>query len=117
MLGLPCSGRGRSPHAFDRDDRFAILTASILRLPAGFGSSDAWLLAQRLAPENATAPQAAGVIHTDFERGFIRAEVIAYDDFIRYHGEAGAKEAGKWRLEGKDYRVQEGDVIHFRFNV
>ena len=59
----------------------------------------------------------AGVIHTDFERGFIRAEVIAYDDFIRYHGEAGAKEAGKWRLEGKDYRVQEGDVIHFRFNV
>ena len=68
-------------------------------------------------PENATAPQAAGVIHTDFERGFIRAEVIAYDDFIRYHGEAGAKEAGKWRLEGKDYRVQEGDVIHFRFNV
>ena len=68
-------------------------------------------------PANATAPQAAGVIHTDFERGFIRAEVIAYDDFIRYHGEAGAKEAGKWRLEGKDYRVQEGDVIHFRFNV
>ena len=63
------------------------------------------------------APQCAGVIHTDFERGFIRAEVIAYDDFIRYHGEAGAKEAGKWRLEGKDYRVQEGDVIHFRFNV
>ena len=59
MLGLPCSGRGRSPHAFDRDDRFAILTASILRLPAGFGSSDAWLLAQRLAPENATAASAA----------------------------------------------------------
>ncbi len=66
---------------------------------------------------NATAPQAAGVIHTDFEKGFIRAEVIAYDDFIQYRGEAGAKEAGKWRLEGKDYLVQDGDVIHFRFNV
>ncbi len=65
----------------------------------------------------ATAPQAAGVIHTDFEKGFIRAEVIAYDDFIQYKGEAGAKEAGKWRLEGKEYVVQEGDVMHFRFNV
>ncbi|OEY66844.1 redox-regulated ATPase YchF [Marinobacter sp. X15-166B] len=65
----------------------------------------------------ATAPQGAAVIHTDFERGFIRAEVIAYDDFIQYGGEAGAKEAGKWRLEGKDYIVQDGDVIHFRFNV
>lgn len=65
----------------------------------------------------ATAPQAAAVIHTDFERGFIRAEVIAYDDFIRCKGEAGAKEAGKWRLEGKEYIVQEGDVMHFRFNV
>jgi GTP-binding protein YchF len=64
-----------------------------------------------------TAPQAAGVIHTDFERGFIRAEVIAYDDFIRYKGEAGAKEAGKLRLEGKEYIVKEGDVMHFRFNV
>jgi GTP-binding protein YchF len=65
----------------------------------------------------ATAPQAAGVIHTDFERGFIRAEVIAYDDFISYKGEAGAKEAGKLRLEGKEYIVKEGDVMHFRFNV
>jgi len=65
----------------------------------------------------ATAPQAAGVIHTDFEKGFIRAEVIAYDDFIEYGGEQGAKEAGKWRLEGKDYVVQDGDVMHFRFNV
>lgn len=64
-----------------------------------------------------TAPQAAGVIHTDFEHGFIRAEVISYADFITYQGESGAKEAGKWRLEGKDYRVQEGDVMHFRFNV
>ncbi len=65
----------------------------------------------------ATAPQAAGVIHTDFEKGFIRAEVVAYDDFIQYKGEAGAKEAGKWRLEGKEYVVKDGDVMHFRFNV
>lgn len=65
----------------------------------------------------ATAPQAAGVIHTDFERGFIRAEVIAFEDYIAYKGEAGAKEAGKLRLEGKEYVVQEGDVMHFRFNV
>ena len=68
-------------------------------------------------PAGATAPQAAGVIHTDFERGFIRAEVVAYEDFIASKGEQGAKEAGKWRLEGKDYVVQEGDVMHFRFNV
>lgn len=65
----------------------------------------------------ATAPQAAGVIHTDFEKGFIRAETIGYDDFVQYNGEAGAKEAGKWRLEGKDYIVKDGDVMHFRFNV
>jgi ribosome-binding ATPase YchF (GTP1/OBG family) len=65
----------------------------------------------------ATAPQAAGVIHTDFERGFIRAETIAYDDYVRCRGESGAREAGKLRLEGKDYLVQEGDVLHFRFNV
>jgi len=65
----------------------------------------------------ATAPEAAGVIHTDFEKGFIRAEVISYADFIQYKGESGAKEAGKWRLEGKEYIVQDGDVMHFRFNV
>jgi ribosome-binding ATPase len=64
-----------------------------------------------------TAPQAAGVIHTDFEKGFIRAETISFVDFIQYKGEAGAKEAGRLRLEGKEYRVQEGDVLHFRFNV
>ena len=64
-----------------------------------------------------TAPQVAGKIHTDFETGFIRAEVITYEDFVQYQGELGAKEAGKWRLEGKDYVVQEGDVILFRFNV
>ncbi len=65
----------------------------------------------------ATAPQAAGVIHTDFERGFIRAEVATYDDYVACGGEQGAKEAGKLRLEGKDYIVRDGDVIHFRFNV
>ena len=65
----------------------------------------------------ATAPQAAGEIHTDFEKGFIRAEVIAYEDYVAGNGEQGAKEAGRLRLEGKDYIVQEGDVMHFRFNV
>ncbi|SKB90162.1 redox-regulated ATPase YchF [Luteibacter sp. 22Crub2.1] len=64
-----------------------------------------------------TAPQAAGVIHTDFERGFIRAETVGYDDFIKFNGEQGAKEAGRLRLEGKEYLVKEGDILHFRFNV
>ena len=67
--------------------------------------------------KGATAPQAAGRIHTDFEKGFIRAEVIAYEDYVACKGEQGAKDAGKWRLEGKDYIMQEGDVVHFRFNV
>jgi GTP-binding protein YchF len=67
--------------------------------------------------KGASAPQAAGVIHTDFEKGFIRAEVISYDDYLQFKGEAGAKEAGKMRLEGKDYVVKDGDVMHFRFNV
>ena len=67
--------------------------------------------------KGSTAPQAAGVIHTDFERGFIRAEVIAFNEFVAHKGEQGAKEAGKMRLEGKEYIVQDGDVMHFRFNV
>ena len=79
---------------------------------AGVKEVRAWTI-----PLGATAPKAAGVIHTDFEKGFIRAEVVAYDDFVKYNGEAGAKEAGKWRLEGKDYVVKDGDVMHFRFNV
>lgn len=79
---------------------------------AGVKEVRAWTI-----PENATAPQAAGVIHSDFERGFIRAEVIAYQDFISCGGEQGAKELGKLRVEGKEYKVQDGDVIHFRFNV
>lgn len=65
----------------------------------------------------ATAPEAAGVIHTDFQKGFIRAEVVGYEDFVAHDGEQGAKDAGRWRLEGKDYIVQDGDVVHFRFNV
>ena len=68
-------------------------------------------------PEGSTAPQAAGKIHTDFEKGFIRAEIVGFDDYVGNNGESGAKEAGKWRLEGKEYIVKDGDVIHFRFNV
>nr|WP_136249714.1 redox-regulated ATPase YchF [Ningiella ruwaisensis] len=68
-------------------------------------------------PDGSTAPQAAGKIHTDFEKGFIRAEVIGFDDYIACNGEQGAKDKGKWRLEGKEYIVKDGDVIHFRFNV
>jgi len=79
---------------------------------AGVKEVRAWTV-----PVGATAPQAAGKIHTDFERGFIRAEIISFDDFIACKGEAGAKEAGKWRLEGKSYVTKDGDVIHFRFNV
>mgnify|MGYP000208594330 CR=1 FL=1 len=67
--------------------------------------------------QGATAPEAAGQIHSDMQRGFIRAEVVAYDDFIAYNGEQGAKEVGRWRLEGKDYVLEEGDVVHVRFNV
>jgi ribosome-binding ATPase len=79
---------------------------------AGVKEVRAWTI-----PVGATAPQSAGVIHTDFEKGFIRAEVISYQDFIGYKGEQGAKDAGKWRLEGKEYVVKDGDVVHFRFNV
>jgi GTP-binding protein YchF len=79
---------------------------------AGPKESRAWTI-----PVGATAPQAAGVIHTDFEKGFIRAETIAFDDYVRLNGEAGARDAGKLRAEGKDYVVRDGDVMHFRFNV
>src|SRR3569833_2753098 len=79
---------------------------------AGVKEVRAWTVAV-----GATAPQAAGGIHTDFERGFIRAEVIGFDDYIAGKGEAGAREAGKLRLEGKEYVTHEGDVMHFRFNV
>ena len=79
---------------------------------AGVQEVRAWTI-----PVGATAPKSAAVIHTDFERGFIRAEVIGYQDYIDNKGEQGAKDAGKWRLEGKDYIVQDGDIVHFRFNV
>jgi GTP-binding protein YchF len=79
---------------------------------AGVKEVRAWTI-----PLGANAPMAAGRIHTDFEKGFIRAEVVSYDDYIAGRGEAGAKDAGKWRLEGKEYIVKDGDVVHFRFNV
>lgn len=79
---------------------------------AGPKEARAWTI-----PMGTTAPEAAGVIHTDFEKGFIRAEVVAFKDYVAHKGEQGAKEAGKWRLEGKEYIVQDGDVMHFRFNV
>jgi ribosome-binding ATPase len=79
---------------------------------AGVKEVRAWTV-----PIGATAPQAAGVIHTDFERGFIRAQTIAYEDFIAYKGEQGAKDAGKMRSEGKEYVVKDGDVMNFLFNV
>ena len=79
---------------------------------AGPKEARAWTVKQ-----GATAPQAAAEIHTDFEKGFIRAEVISYDAFVEFGGELGAKDAGKWRLEGRDYVVREGDLIFFRFNV
>ena len=79
---------------------------------AGVKEVRAWTVKQ-----GATAPEGAGVIHTDFQKGFIRAEVVGYDHFIEYNGEQGAKDAGKWRLEGKDYILKDGDVVHFRFNV
>ena len=79
---------------------------------AGPKEARAWTV-----PRGASAANAAGVIHTDFERGFIRAEVVSFADFVAHQGETGAREAGKWRLEGRDYPVQDGDIIHFRFNV
>ena len=79
---------------------------------AGPKECRAWTVRQA-----STAPKAAGIIHTDFEKGFIRAEVISYDDYIKFKGESGAQEAGRLRLEGKDYVVEDGDVMHFRFNV
>ncbi|MBI3899690.1 MAG: redox-regulated ATPase YchF [Gammaproteobacteria bacterium] len=105
-LGLDQPGLNRVIRAGYR------LLGLITYFTAGVKEVRAWTV-----HDGATAPQAAGVIHTDFERGFIRAEVIAYDDFVRLRGEAAARDAGKLRLEGKEYRVHDGDVMHFRFNV
>jgi len=97
-------------------DRFIRTGHELLGLATFFTASDkearAWTFRRGM-----TASQTAGIIHTDFEKGFIRAEVVAYNDYVAHNGEQGAKEAGKWRLEGRDYLVEDGDVIHFRFNV
>jgi hypothetical protein len=97
-------------------DRVARAAYTLLGLQTYFTAGEkevrAWTVKR-----GATAPQAAGVIHTDFEKGFIRAETVSFDDYIKFRGEAGAREAGRLRKEGKDYVVQEGDVLHFLFNV
>lgn len=105
-LGLPEAGLDRMIHAGYH------LLGLITYFTAGVKEVRAWTI-----PAGSKAPAAAGVIHTDFEKGFIRAEVIGYDDFITAGGEAGAKEKGLMRLEGKEYVVHDGDVMHFRFNV
>jgi len=97
-------------------DRLIHATYDLLGLQTYFTAGEKEVRAWTVK-KGATAPQAAGVIHTDFEKGFIRAEVIAYDDYVSLNGESKAKEAGKMRLEGKDYVVKDGDVMHFRFNV
>ena len=89
-----------------------VSNATVFIYTAGPKEARAWTVRR-----DAMAPEAAGAIHTDFERGFIRAEVIGYDQFIARRGESGARDAGELRLEGKTYVVQEGDVVHFRFNV
>jgi ribosome-binding ATPase YchF (GTP1/OBG family) len=105
-LGVSESGLEQIIHkGFDKLGLMSYFTAGIKEVRA-------WTIKQ-----GTTAPKAASVIHNDFEKGFIRAEVISYEDFIAYGGEQGAKEAGKSRLEGKDYIVQDGDIMHFRFNV
>ncbi|MCH8858284.1 MAG: redox-regulated ATPase YchF [Proteobacteria bacterium] len=105
-LGLKEPGLNRLIHAGYE------LLGLVTFFTAGPKETRAWTV-----PKGARAPQAAGVIHTDFEHGFIRAETIAYEDYVALGGEAGARNAGKFRLEGKDYVVQDGDVLHFRFNV
>jgi GTP-binding protein YchF len=97
-------------------DRLIHATYDLLGLQTYFTAGEKEVRAWTMK-KGATAPQAAGAIHTDFEKGFIRAEVIAFEDYVRLGGEAKAKEAGKMRLEGKDYIVKDGDVMHFRFNV
>jgi len=105
-LGLAEAGLARVIHAGYR------LLDLITFFTVGPKEAHAWTVAQRT-----TAPQAAGVIHSDFEQGFIRAETFSYADFVAHGGEQGAKEAGKMRLEGADYMIQDGDILHFRFNV
>ncbi len=105
-MGLSEPGLERLVHAGYR------LLGLLTFFTAGPKEARAWTVRA-----GATAPQAAGVIHSDFEKGFIRAEVVSYQDFVECGGEQGAREAGRWRLEGRDYVIAEGDVVHFRFNV
>ena len=105
-LGLEEAGLDRMIHAAYR------LLGLATYFTAGPKEARAWTI-----PQGASAPEAAGVIHGDFEKGFIRAETVAYDDYVALDGEAGAREAGKLRAEGKAYRVQDGDVLHFLFNA
>ena len=105
-IGLDEAGLDRLIHEGYR------LLGLVTYFTAGPKEARAWTI-----PAGASAPQAAGVIHGDFERGFIRAETIAYDDYVALGGEQGAKEAGRMRSEGKAYRVQDGDVLHFLFNA
>src|SRR5919198_28533 len=109
-------GRPARSTELSREERVVRAAYQLLGLQTYFTAGPKEVRAWTI-PAGATAPQAAGVIHTDFERGFIRAEVATYDDFVAHGGEQGAREAGKLRLEGKDYVVRDGDVIHFRFNV
>ena len=105
-MGVDESGLGQIIHkGFHKLGLMSYFTAGVKEVRA-------WTI-----PHNCTAPKAAAVIHNDFEKGFIRAEVISFNDFVEYGGEAGAKDAGKMRLEGKEYIVQDGDIMHFRFNV
>ena len=105
-LGIEESGLNKIIHtAFDKLNLISYFTAGVMEVRA-------WTI-----HKGWKAPKSASVIHNDFEKGFIRAEVIAYDDFIACEGEHGAKDAGKMRLEGKDYIVNDGDIMHFRFNV
>ena len=107
------AGMGLSESGLDRLIRSGYeLLGLITYFTAGVKEVRAWTITK-----GTKAPQAAGVIHSDFEKGFIRAEVIAFNDFISSNGESGAKEKGLMRLEGKEYTVQDGDVMHFRFNV
>ena len=105
-LGVEESGLEQIIHkGFDKLGLMSYFTAGVKEVRA-------WTIRK-----NSTAPKAAAAIHNDFEKGFIRAEVISYDDFVTLGGEAKAKEAGKMRLEGKEYIVEDGDIMHFRFNV
>lgn len=120
LAGLPADERGEflrdaglAEAGLDRVTRAGYRLLDLLTFfTAGEKEARAWTVAR-----GALAPQAAGRIHGDFEKGFVRAEIIAYDDYVACGGEQQAKDAGKWRLEGKDYAIQEGDVAHFRFNV